>query len=190
MVTLTLAVEVPSILMFNICSFKVSSLSPPKSGCHCSPTCAASSPDSDSTNSGSESVGSSAKSSVSYSASTGASVSPSGSATATVLVAPGLFVWLLVTGGFGGEGFFGPGTGAWGGALGLVTLVGLPTCALLGTLAGGGVTTGVPTGIGFGFAGGVGVPPPACPVPTGAFNCCFTFFNFCFCNFLSPLRSH
>ena len=121
-------------------------------------------------------MGSSAKSSVSYSASAGVAVSPSGSATATVLVVPCFFVWLLVTGGFGGGGFFGPGIGAWGGALGLATLAGLPTCAFLGTLAGGGVVVGVPTGTGFDFAGGVGVPPPACPVPAGAFNCCLTFF--------------
>ena len=45
-----------------------------------------------------------------------------------------------------------------GGDLGLATLAGLPTCAFLDTLAGGGVTVGVLTGVGFGFAGELKFP--------------------------------
>ena len=40
------------------------------------------------------------------------------------------------------------------------TLAGLPTCAFLGTFAGGGITAGGPTGEGTGFAGVAETGPP------------------------------
>ena len=59
-------------------------------------------------------------------------------------------VLLLVTGGLGGETFFGATavTAAGGRGLGLAILVGLPTCAFHGTLACGGVTAEGPAGAG------------------------------------------
>ena len=56
--------------------------------------------------------------------------------------------------------FFGPAATTVGGGLSLATFAGLPTCAFLGTLAGGGVTAGGTAGVGVAFAGGMGALSP------------------------------
>ena len=145
--------------MFSICSSVIPPSSPSGINCHCSSNSAFSSPGSDSAL-GSVSVGSLASSSVSYSASTGAAVLSSGSVTTTFTGAGWFLVLLLVTGGFGGVVFLGPATVARGVGLGLATLASLPTCALHGTFAGGGVTAGGAVGVDTTCAGGVvGTPP-------------------------------
>ena len=56
--------------------------------------------------------------------------------------------------------FFGPAATTNGADLSLATFTGLPTCAFLGTLAGGGVTAGGTARVGVAFAGGMGALPP------------------------------
>ena len=86
---------------------------------------------------------------MSYSASTGAVISASKSVAATGVGVGWFLVLLLVTGGLGGEAFFGATAAAAAGdmGLGLAILTGLPTCAFRGTLACGGVTAGGPAGV-------------------------------------------
>ena len=72
---------------------------------------------------------------------------------------------------------------AGGTALGFGILAGLPTCALRGTVACGGVTAGGPVGATIGCAGVVAMaPPPTCTCCRLAwtFNCCLAFFNLAF----------
>ena len=115
--------------MFSIWPTILSPFFPSKVNCHCPSNWAGSSPCSDSIISDSESVGSSANSSVSYSASTGAATSASKSVDATGVVIGWFLVLLLVTGGLGGETFFGATAvaAAGGTGLGLAILAGLPT---------------------------------------------------------------
>ena len=85
---------------------------------------------------------------MSYSASTGAVTSASKSVAATGVGVGWFLVLLLVTGGLGGETFFGATAAAAAGGmgLGLAILAGLPTCAFHSTLACGGVTAEGPAG--------------------------------------------
>ena len=105
---------------------------------------------------------------MSYSASTGAVTSASKSVATTGVGAGWFLVLLLVTGGLGGETFFGAAAAvaAGGTGLGLAILAGLPTCAFRGTLACGGVTAEGPAGVGIAWAGVVAMasPPPALAV--------------------------
>ena len=117
---------------------------------------------------------------MSYSASTGAVTSASKSVAATGVVVGWFLVLPLVTGGLGGETFFGATavTATGGTGLGLAILAGLPTCAFHGTLACGGVTAGGPAGVVIALAGVVAVaPPPTCTCCGLAwtFNCCLAF---------------
>ena len=102
---------------------------------------------------------------MSYSASTGAVTSASKSVAATGVVVGWFLVLLLVTGGLGGEIFFGAATAvaAGGTGLGLAILAGLPTCAFCGTLACGGVTAEGPAGVGIVWAGVVAMASPPLP---------------------------
>ena len=104
---------------------------------------------------------------------------------ATGVVVGWFLVLLLVTGGLGGETFFGAtaAAAAGGTGLGLAILAGLPTCAFRSTLACGGVTAEGPTEIGIAWAGVVAMaPPPTCTCCGLAwtFNCCLAFFNLAF----------
>ena len=83
--------------------------------------------------------------------------------------------------------FFGPAASTVGGGLSLATFAGLPTCAFLGTLVGGGVTAGGTAGVGVAFAGGMGALSPPHLHLTGV--CLSTLllaslFQFCFGNLL------
>ena len=81
---------------------------------------------------------------------------------ATGVVVGWFLVLLLVTGGLGGETFFGAtaAAAAGGTGLGLAILASLPTCAFRGTLACGGVTAEGPAGVGIAWAGVVAMAPP------------------------------
>ena len=85
---------------------------------------------------------------MSYSASTGAVTSASKSVAATGVGAGWFLTLPLATGSLGGEFFLGAtaAAAAGGTALGFGILAGLPTCALRGTVACGGVTAGGPAG--------------------------------------------